>query len=153
MDELALWVQVAAVLAAVGAAIAALVVSALDRRNARRIAAKDRAVGVRQSHLLFQLESLLRLEGNLRRGGSNDEQKRRDMGAEAAALIGAIGPGRLPMNWANRIGKDDDELREFVEDESNLDWLRRSVEAQRALNAVVAELRELQESELKAAED
>ncbi|MDR6171561.1 hypothetical protein [Curtobacterium sp. SORGH_AS_0776] len=142
-ELVAIWVQVAAVLVAVGAAVVALVISALDRRSARAIAAKDRAVGIRQAHLLFELDSLLRLEANLRRGGSNDIQKSRDMGAEAGALIGAIGPERLPLNWEKRIGKTDDELREFSNDDKNLDWLRRSVEAQRALSAVVSELREL----------
>lgn len=139
-EELTFWIQAAAVVVAVGASIVALVISDLDRRNARRIAAKDRAVSVRQAKLMFELEVLTRLSQNLRRGGHTDSDIRQDMGAEAGALIGAIGAERLPRNWAKRIAKSHSGLREFIEDENNLEWIRNSVEAQVALSEVSEEL-------------
>jgi len=64
-NELTLWIQAGATVAAVAAAIIALVVSALDRKNTRTIAASDRAAArnlvredrvaaLRQSQLLFE---------------------------------------------------------------------------------------------------
>lgn len=142
-EEITLWVQTAAVVVAVGASIVALVVSALDRRNARSIAAKDRELAVRQAKLMFELESLLRLGQIRRRGGHIDKDKSKDMGAEAAALVGAIGAERLPKNWLGAVERDDAGLRAFVDDESNQEWQRKAVEVQLALNAVTAELHEL----------
>ena len=141
-EEVALWVQVAAVVAAVAAAIVALVISALDRRNARGIAAEDRRAALEHSQLMFEQTALLRLLQNLRRGGHTDSAISKDMGAEAGAIIGAIGPERLPRNWEARIAKTDAELRDFIEDEKEPEWLRRSVEAQVALNEVSQEIRE-----------
>lgn len=142
-QDLTLWIQAAAVVAAVGAAIVALIISALDRHNARTIAAKDRAVSIKHTRLMFELDALLKLSQVLRRGGHTDENIRKDIGAEAGALIGAIGAQRLPRNWENRIAKDDAGLREFLADESKSEWVRNSVEAQVALNAVSAELWQL----------
>lgn len=141
-EEIALWVQVAAVVAAVVAAIIALIISALDRRNARQIAAEDRRIALEHDQLLFEQSELLRLLQNLRRGGHTDADKIKDMGAEAGAIIGAIGPERLPRNWEARIAQTDEELREFMDDASQPEWLRRSVEAQVALNEVTQEIRE-----------
>lgn len=150
-EEIALWVQVGAVVVAVGASVVALVVSALDRRNARRIAAEDRRMALLQGKLMFELEALLRLSQNLRRGGHTDTDVSKDMGAEAGALIGALGAGRLPRNWDKRVAQTPDELRQFVEDEAQEDWLRRAVEAQLALMAVSDELRALIHAEAVAA--
>lgn len=141
-EEIALWVQVAAVVAAVVAAIIALVISALDRRNARQIAAADRRIALEHDQLLFEQSELLRLLQNLRRGGHTDGDKAKDMGAEAGAIVGALGPGRLPRNWATLIAKTDDELRDFLDDASQPEWLRRSEEAQVALNEVTKEIRD-----------
>lgn len=66
-------IQISAVLAAVAASIVALVVSALDRRNERRIADADRASALRHAHLMFELEAVTRLSRNLNRGGSTDD--------------------------------------------------------------------------------
>jgi hypothetical protein len=142
-DQIALLVQVAAVVAAVGASIVALIISALDRRNARKIAAKDRKDSLRQAQLLFEQEVLLRLLQNARRAGSTDPLERDQLGAEAAALIGLLGPERLPMNWENRVGKNqsEDEMRAFVADASKQEFLRRAVEVQLALNTTTAQIR------------
>lgn len=139
-EDLTLWIQAAAVVAAVGAAIVALIVSALDRRNARAIAAKDRAVNIKQAKLMFELEALLKLGQNLRRGGHIDKVISKDMAAEAGALIGAIGEKRLPRNWDKGVQKDDNGLIEYMNDESTPEWKRDSVEVQLALNAVSEEL-------------
>lgn len=141
-EEIALWVQVAAVIAAVVAAIIALVISALDRRNARQIAAEDRRIALEHSQLLFEQSELLRLLENLRRGGHTDPDKIKDMGAEAAAIIGVVGPGRLPLNWESRIAQTGEELRKLVDDANEPEWLRRAAEAQVALNEVTQEIRE-----------
>jgi hypothetical protein len=139
-DQLALWVQVAAVVVALAAAIVALVVSAADRRNARSIAEADRREALEQGKLIFEMELLTRLLENARRGGSQDPEIRAQLGAEAGALIGAIGPNRLPLSWEDRIGKDEAGLRSFVADEANQLWLRKSVETQLALMGVTAEI-------------
>lgn len=141
-EEITLWVQAGAVVVAVAAAIVALVISGLDRRNARRIAAEDRRAALEHSQLIFEQTELLRLLQNLRRGGHSDPDAIKDMGAEAAAIIGAIGPERLPSNWDARIAKNADELRELMADEKEPGWLRRSVEVQIALNDVTREIRE-----------
>lgn len=151
-EDIALWVQVAAVIVAIGASVVALIVSALDRRNTRKIAAADRLMALRHGRLTFEMEALLRLSQNLQRGGSNDTQKSRDMGAEAGAIVGAIGPERLPQNWEKRIEKTEEELRAFVADEANEDWLRRAVEAQLALMEVTEEIRQLGREESEVAE-
>jgi len=154
INELTLWIQAGATVAAVAAAIIALVVSALDRKNTRTVAAsdredarelarEDRAASLRQSQLLFEQEALLRLLENARHGGSTDALRRADLGAEAAAIIGLFGPERLPLNWANRVAKTPDELREFVKDDTNQEFVRHSVEVQLALAEVTEEIRTL----------
>jgi hypothetical protein len=153
-NDLTLWIQAGAAVAAVAAAIIALVVSALDRKNTREIAAKDReaarklvaedrTAALRQSQLLFEQDALLRLLENARHGGSTDALKRADLGAEAGAIIGLFGPDRLPLNWANRVAQSPEELRAFVTDETKQPFLRRSVEVQLALEKVTTEIREL----------
>ncbi|RAX48946.1 hypothetical protein DQ353_12565 [Arthrobacter sp. AQ5-05] len=149
-EEIMLWIQAAAVVVAVGASIVALTVSALDRRNARAIAARDREVAVRQAKLMFEMEALLRLAQIRRRGGHVDKDISKDMGAEAGALVGALGADRIPRNWAGAVDRDEAGLLEFISDESKEGWQRDSVEVQVALNAVTAELRDLMEAQGKA---
>lgn len=143
-EEIALWVQVAAVLAAVGAAIVALVVSALDRRNSRRIAEEDRRAALRHAHLMFELEALLRLTQNLTRGGHSDKTISRDMGAEASALVGALGAERVPRSWKALVNKTPEEIDATVEDAETPDWLKKSIESHLALTAVAEEIRQEQ---------
>ncbi|PPB50520.1 hypothetical protein C4K88_01080 [Arthrobacter pityocampae] len=140
-ETLALWVQVAAVLVALGASMVALLISAQDRRAARKIAEEDRRAALLHGKLLFEMEALLRLTQNLRRGGSSDSQTSKDMGAEAGALIGALGPDLLPQSWDLRIGQTEEELLRFVADEEQPGYLRRSAEAQIALGRVAEEIR------------
>ncbi|MCB5282724.1 MULTISPECIES: hypothetical protein [unclassified Arthrobacter] len=141
-EEIALWVQVAAVVAAVGASIVALVVSALDRRNARRIADEDRRAALKQAHLMFELETLLKLTKNLSRGGHSDTAISRDMGAEAGALIGALGPDRVPRSWESLVDRTPEEIQAKLEDGETAEWLKKSIEAQLALTEVAEEIRE-----------
>jgi hypothetical protein len=136
-------IQTAAVLAAVGASIIALVISYLDRRNARAISARDRREALRDEQLLFEQGQLLRLLENLRRGGSTDALERSRMGGEAAGIIGMMGPERLPMNWAGRVlDERAPSLEEFIADESRPEWQRRGVEVQIELNRVTDEIRQ-----------
>jgi hypothetical protein len=140
-EEIALWVQVAAVVAAVVAAIIALVVSALDRRNARRIADEDRRAALRQAHMMFELQSLVKLSQNSTRGGHTDSNISKDMAAEWAALVGALGPERVPVNWAKLVIRSRRELEGMVEDDKTSEHLKQSLEAHLALTAVAEEIR------------
>lgn len=148
-SDLALLIQTAAVVVAVGAAVAALVISWLDRRNARRIAADDRAAALSREKLLLELALLQRLTENLSRGGSSDPQVSKDMGAEALSIIGVIGPDRLPTNWAKRIGEEG-HIRDVMNDPATPEWLSRSIEAQLAVEEVVGEIRTLMAKDVKA---
>ena len=110
--EVALWIQVAAVLTAVAAAIiamfaavaasvVALVLGWLDRRTALAISTADQ-----QFQRLFREQGLLqRLLANYNRGGSTDSGEAQRMGSEALTLIGAIGPERLPELKADMMNR------------------------------------------------
>lgn len=135
-------IQVTAVLAAVAAAIVALVVSALDRRNARRIADADRASSLRHAHLMFELEALTRLSQNLNRGGTTDPLERARMGAEALTLVGVLSPARLPELWERKVG-DDDRLRAAFNDTEMPDYKKEALETQLAISAVLREIRKV----------
>ncbi|MFS0852539.1 hypothetical protein [Microbacterium sp. 179-I 3D4 NHS] len=144
------WIQVLVVIAAIGAAIVALVVSSKDRRNAQKIAEGDRAAAaevaaadrreaLRQAHLMFELETLSRLLENLNRGGSSDRQESSKMGAEALTLIGLLGRDRIPHLWDQRAG-DDAKLRASLEDPKMPDYKKEAIRVQLAVNAVRDEI-------------
>lgn len=133
-------IQGAAVLAAVFAAIVALVISALDRRNARRIADADRASSLRHGHLMFELQALTRLSENLNRGGSTDRQEVARMGAEALTLVGVLSPERVPELWERKVG-DDDRLRAAFADPDMPDYKKEAIEAQLGISAVLRDIR------------
>ncbi|ROP74080.1 hypothetical protein EDF19_0155 [Curtobacterium sp. PhB115] len=152
MEELALWVQVAAVLAALVAAVAAVWVGARDRRNAQRIADEDRRhaqriaeddrrAALRQSRLMFELDAALRLAANQRRGGSTDKDERARMGTEAAVLTGFLGPELLPHLTSELNPETDEELRRYMADPGTEEWKRRATEAHLAMLRVVRDLR------------
>lgn len=134
-------IALAAVLAAVLTAIIGVVTGIVDRRQARQTAEEDRRANARQARLMFEWEAAQRLAINLARGGHTDPVIRKDMGAEALALIALLGPERVPKLWAERVGKSDEELRAFIADENNADFLRNAVEAERAMNEIATELR------------
>lgn len=142
INEVTLLVQAGAVVVAVAASVVALVVSALDRRNSRLIAAEDRRAALEHGQLMFEQESLLKLLQNLRRGGHSDSTVSKDMGAEAGALISVMGPERLSRNWAKRVAQTDAELLAYVDDNEQPEWQRRAAEAHIALNDVTREIRE-----------
>lgn len=135
-----LWIQSLVALAAVAAAVAALVIAAMDRRNARTIAADDRRASLAHAKLLFDLEALSRLLENLNRGGSADPAESRRMGAEALTLIGLFGPELLPTLWAKRIG-DEAELQRLLTDDDHPVWKKHAIEVQVAVNAVLGQIR------------
>lgn len=124
------WIAVAAVVAAVVTAIVGVIIGIIDRRSARRIAEEDRRASTRQARLTFEWEAAQRLAINLARGGHTDPVISKDMGAEALALIALLGPERVPNLWAARVGKSDEELRAFIADENNAEFLRNAVEAE-----------------------
>ncbi|HXH36903.1 MAG TPA: hypothetical protein VNJ54_21180 [Plantibacter sp.] len=139
-DDISNLIQTLAVLAAVGAAIVALVISAKDRRNARQIAADDRREALRQAHLLFELEHLVRLSQNNNRGGSTDPIERKQLGAEALTMIGALGETRVPSQWNRRVGNDE-KLQAAMTDAAMPEFKKDALETQLAVNAVLREIR------------
>ena len=136
------FIQTAAVLVAVLASLVALFVSWRERVNARKISAEDRRAALEQAKLMFDLDALLRLLENQNRGGSTDDLERKQLGAEAMALVGMIGPDRLPRLWKRRIGHDDDGLRAKLGDDETTtpEFLKWAIEVQLALNDVVDEI-------------
>ncbi|CAN5380292.1 hypothetical protein BH09ACT6_BH09ACT6_18650 [soil metagenome] len=134
-------IQTAAVVAAVGAAIVALVISAKDRQTARDIAVDDRREALRQAHLMFELDALGRLAENRNRGGSADPQESSKLGAEALTLVGLIGPERIPAQWEHAQG-DDGRLRKAWSDPAMPDFKKNAIETQLAVNTVLREIRE-----------
>ncbi len=146
------FIQMLAVLAALGASIVALVVSAKDRKNAQTIAegdrraaaqlaSDDRREALHQAHLIFELETLTRLLENLNRGGSTDSAESRRMGAEALTLIGVLGPERVPHLWDDRAG-DDEKLQRHYDDPEMPEYKKNAIEVQLAVNALRREIRD-----------
>ena len=142
-ENLSLWIQAAVAVAAVGAAIIALIVSAKDRHNARQIAAEDRRAGLEHARLMFDLEVLLRLSQNLERGGHTDQAVSKDMGAEAAALLNALGPNRLPGAWSNQRGGTLEEARAELENGAEPQWVKDKIEVALELRRVSDRIEEL----------
>lgn len=136
-------IQVVAVVVAIGASIVALVIASMDRRNALKIAEGDRRAAVDQARLLAELDAATRLSVLEARGGHTDPVISKDMGAETLALIAMLGPDRVPEMWKRRVTKSDEELRAFIADESEPQFLRDAVEAERAVYDVLRELRTL----------
>lgn len=136
-------IQIAVVAVALGASIVALVIASMDRRNAVKIAEDDRRIAVDQALLLAELEAAIRLSVLEARGGHTDPGVRMDMGAETLALVAMLGPGRVPEMWRRRVTKSDEELRAFVANENEPQFLRDAVEAERAVHDVLSELRSL----------
>jgi hypothetical protein len=144
-EELALWIQVAAVVAALGAAVVALVVSAKDRKHSRLIAEEDRKAALLQAKLLLDLEALMRLLENRNRGGSSDRQESARLGAEALSLVGLIGRERIPRQWSRQVSDSDEALREYFDDPDLPAYKKDAIEAQLAVNGVLAEIKALLE--------
>lgn len=136
MNETILWWQAASVmvaaLAATAAAIVAIVLGALDRRSAQRIAAEDRAAALRQARLMTEIDALTRLAAIRTRGGANDEGMR--AAAEAAALVSLLGRERVPLNYENWMdGPDPEGVRN---DPKTPEWQLHKMEAHEALVAL-----------------
>lgn len=91
----------------VTAPVIALIVSALVRRNARKIAEADRSSELSRAHFLFELEALTRLSENLDSGGLSDKAGSTQMGAKALTLVGLLSRERLPGFWKRKVGSDD----------------------------------------------
>jgi hypothetical protein len=139
--QVALWIQVAAVLAAIAAVIiaifaavaasgVALVLGWLDRRTALAISTADQ-----QFQRLFREQELLqRLLANYNRGGSTDSGEAQRMGSEALTLIGAIGPERLPELWESHVSSDVS-LHAHLEDPEMPPYKKEAIKVQLALNA------------------
>lgn len=136
-------IQIVAISVAVGASVVALLIASMDRRNAIKIAEDDRRAAVDQARLLAELEAAIRLSVLEARGGHTDPVIRKEMGAETLALIAMLGPDRVPEMWRRRVAKSDEELRAFIVNENQPQYLRDTVEAERAMHDILRELRSL----------
>lgn len=137
------FIQVVTIIVTAGTAIVALVIASMDRRNAIRIAEEDRRVAIDQARLFAELEAAVRLSVLEARGGHTDPVISRDMGAETLALIAMLGSERVPEMWKRRVAKSDEELRAFIVDETEPEYLRDAVEADRAVHDILDDLRSL----------
>lgn len=137
------FIQVVTIIVTAGTAIVALVIASMDRRNAIRIAEEDRRVAIDQARLFAELEAAVRLSVLEARGGHTDPVISRDMGAETLALIAMLGSERVPQMWKRRVAKSDEELRAFIVDETEPEYLRDAVEADRAVHDILDDLRSL----------
>ncbi|GMA26797.1 hypothetical protein [Arenivirga flava] len=144
-EALALWIQTAAVVVAVGASVVALIVSWRDRVNSRRIAAEDRRASIEQAKLMLDLEMMIRLLQNRNRGGSSDPQERKVMGAEALTLVGLLGRDLVPEQWDRQVGHDEEGFQKFLEDPDWPEWKKDAIEVQIAMDRTVARIRALSE--------
>lgn len=127
------WVQTAAVLVSLFAALSALWIASRDRRSAARLASLQR-----------QLDAAVRLAANLAQGGTSDaatagQLERARMGAEALVLAGILGPERVPGYWAMKE-MDEGTLRATLADPETDEFLRGAIEAQLAVNAILREI-------------
>ena len=151
-------VQIVVAVAAVGAALVALWLGARDRKHSAAIAETDREhaqvlaeraqrhaeeladhqarSALEHQKLMFDLGIAVRLLENIIRGGSTDELERKRMGAEALALIGLLGPERLPQQWARRQ-LDDEKLKSIAADESKETFIRDQAETQLMANGLI----------------
>jgi hypothetical protein len=129
-------IQLVVAVAAVGAAIIALVISAKDRQNAREIARADRKIAM----LTRELDLALRLTENRAYGGSSDKLVRERLGSEALALVGILGKERVPKQWARKVELDDDGLRGVMNDSTTVQWVQDKIEAQLAVSAISNEI-------------
>ncbi|GAA3181290.1 hypothetical protein GCM10010531_39360 [Blastococcus jejuensis] len=114
--------------------------AAADRAAADRRAEADRASGQQADQHRLEIELLLRLAANLTRGGAQDPQEVARLGAEARALIAALGPDRVPMSYAE-YAESTDELLTAMADTSKPLWLRQSIEALLQLQRLATEHR------------
>jgi len=124
MTTAALVVQIIGVTVTTLSVVAALSIATLGNRAADRRAAADRAAAREAAQHHLDLELLIRLAENLQRGGSSDTREPQRMGAEARALLGALGPDRLPFAYDRYAGLDGDGLRALIDDAARPDWLR-----------------------------
>lgn len=133
------WIQLGAVLAAVAASMVALAIATIDRRTQLRIAERDRA----QSRLALELEYAIRLSANLNMGGSPDPAESKRLGAEAMALVGAVGERWVPRHYAEVMdGRTIEELETAI-DEKTGDmprWVQMRNEATIAVQSIFAEI-------------
>lgn len=137
------FIQVVAVIVTAATAIVALLIASMDRRNAIKIAEDDRRIAIDQARLLAELEAAVRLSVLEARGGHTDPAVSRDMGAETLALTAMLGSERVPEMWKRRVAKSDEELRAFIADETEPQFLRDAVEADRAVHGILDDLRSL----------
>ena len=92
---------------------------------------------------MFELQALVKLSQNLSRGGHTDPNTVKDMAAERAALVGALGPERIPRSRGTHVEETPEELQAMIADESTDFVLVHSIEAHLALTEVADEIRRL----------
>ena len=148
-------IQAISTVVTLGAVIVALRIATTDRKHAAEIAELDRAhafdiaetdrkSSAHQARLIVELDAARRLAILEARGGHTDSAISKDMGAETLALIGFLGPDRVPRMWDRRVGKTDEELSDFINNDAEPQFLRDSVEAEQAMVSIAREMRSLE---------
>lgn len=140
------WIQVAAVLAAVGASSTALRIATKDRHEQRELARRDRE----QTRLALELDYALRLSENLNHGGSTDPTETKRLGAEAMALGGVLGEQWVPIYYRHLMdGRSVAELEALpAQPDSEMpDWVAWRNEATVAVQRIGERLRKLSDRE------
>lgn len=130
------WIQIAAVLAAVGASGVALFISWKDRKQALKVALHQAQL----SRLAVELEYAVRLAANRSRGGSTDPLEVKRLGAEALALTGVVGERWAPHQFNRAVsGKDRATLEAHLQDPDSEtpQWVKDKIEAGLAVHRIV----------------
>lgn len=130
-------IQLLAVLAAVGASIVALRISARDRRTQIELAHRDRT----QARLATELEYAIRLSTNRNMGGSTDPAETKRLGAEAMALALVVGRRWVPEQYDYLTeGKSIEQLRATSDNPESPEWVKWRNEAAAGVLAIVEEM-------------
>lgn len=74
-------------------------------------------------------------------GGSTDDLERKQTGAEALALAGALEEDRIPNYWLHKF-ESDEVLRTRMAAADTPEWQRNAIEAQLAVNAILRDIAE-----------
>lgn len=131
------FIQLFAVLVAVGASVVAIVIATQDRRTQLRIAIQDRE----QARLALELEYAIRLSANRNMGGSTDPAETKRLGAEAMALVGVVGERWAPEQYAHIMdGHTPETLAAAHAGDDTPQWIKWRTESTLAVQLIVAEI-------------
>lgn len=131
------FIQLLAILVAVGASVVAIVIATQDRKTQLRIALQDRE----QARLALELEYAIRLSANRNMGGSTDPAETKRLGAEAMALVGVVGERWVPQQYEHIMdGHTPETLAAAHAGDDTPQWKQWRTESTLAVQRIVAEI-------------